>query len=57
MSPPTFDAVTQARDALFAKIAPALNASPEDLSLKDGNVLVKGEPRSWPGRRPAASSA
>ncbi|MBV8317610.1 MAG: xanthine dehydrogenase family protein molybdopterin-binding subunit [Planctomycetaceae bacterium] len=48
MSPPTFAAVTQARDALFAKIAPGLNAGPEDLSLKNGNVLVKGEPRlTW----------
>jgi xanthine dehydrogenase YagR molybdenum-binding subunit len=48
MSPPTFAAVIQARDALFAKIAPGLNSSPEDLSLKDGNVLVKGEARlTW----------
>ncbi len=48
MSPPAFAAVTQARDAFFAKIAPALNAAVEDLSLQDGQVLVKGEPKlAW----------
>jgi xanthine dehydrogenase YagR molybdenum-binding subunit len=48
MSPPTFTAVSQARDALFKKIAPALGASPADLSLKEGQVLVKGEPKlAW----------
>jgi xanthine dehydrogenase YagR molybdenum-binding subunit len=45
MSPPCYDAVTKARDALFQKIAPALNnAKPEDLSLKQGQVWVSGEP-------------
>src|SRR5207302_13051 len=34
MSSPAYSAVTQARDALFAKIAPALDAQPKDLSLK-----------------------
>lgn len=43
MSPPTFAAVSQARDALFAKIAPGLKAKPEELSLKEGKVLVNGE--------------
>jgi xanthine dehydrogenase YagR molybdenum-binding subunit len=43
MSPPCFAAVSQARDALFAKIAPGLKAKPEELSLKDGKVLVNGE--------------
>ncbi len=48
MSPPTYNAVSQARDELFKKIAPALDAKPEDLSLKDGKVQVKGEPKmSW----------
>ena len=48
MSPPTFMAVSMARDALFAKIAPALDAKAADLSLKDGQVLVKGEPKmAW----------
>jgi xanthine dehydrogenase YagR molybdenum-binding subunit len=45
MAPPAFNAVTQARDELLKKIAPALNAKPEDLSLADGQVLVKGEAR------------
>ena len=50
-----FDAVTKARDALFEKIAPGLKAEPEDLSLKDGKVLVKGEPKmSLEGRLPQA---
>jgi xanthine dehydrogenase YagR molybdenum-binding subunit len=48
MSPPCFNAVNQARDQLFEKIAPALNSTPKDLSLKDGSVLVSGSPRmSW----------
>ena len=48
MSPPCYMAVTAARDALFKKIAPGLNASPDDLSLKGGQVWVKGEPTaSW----------
>jgi xanthine dehydrogenase YagR molybdenum-binding subunit len=48
MSPPTFDAVSKARDALFQKIAPGLDCKPEDLSLKGGKVLVKGEAKlSW----------
>ena len=48
MSPPCLNAVTQARDAFFAKIAPAVEAKPEDLSLADGKLLVKGEAKmSW----------
>src|SRR5262249_3532130 len=49
MASPCYDAVTKARDALFAKIAPALNnAKPEDLSLKQGQVCVSGQPvSSW----------
>ncbi|MFO0950881.1 MAG: xanthine dehydrogenase family protein molybdopterin-binding subunit [Isosphaeraceae bacterium] len=43
MSPPCLNAVTQARDALFQKVAGAFNAKAEDLSLADGNILVKGE--------------
>jgi xanthine dehydrogenase YagR molybdenum-binding subunit len=44
MSPPCYDAVTKARDAFFAKIAPAVQAKPEDLSLKGGQLLVSGKP-------------
>jgi xanthine dehydrogenase YagR molybdenum-binding subunit len=48
MAPPCFDAAVKARDALFKKIAPGLNAAPEDLSLKGGKVLVKGEEKmAW----------
>jgi xanthine dehydrogenase YagR molybdenum-binding subunit len=43
MSAPCLMAVTQARDALFAKVAPSVSAQPGDLSLKDGKLLVKGE--------------
>jgi xanthine dehydrogenase YagR molybdenum-binding subunit len=48
MSPPTLDAVTKAKDAFFKKIAPAINTAPENLSLKDGQLWVSGEPSmSW----------
>src|SRR5207244_7623008 len=48
MSPPCLTAVTQARDALFAKVAPAVGAQPSDLALKDGKLLVKGDEKmSW----------
>lgn len=48
MSPPCYNAALQARDALFAKVAPAVGAKPEDLSLKGGQLLVKGEAKmSW----------
>ncbi len=48
MSPPCYDAVTKARDELFKKIAAAVNAAPDQLALKDGKLLVKGEPAmSW----------
>jgi xanthine dehydrogenase YagR molybdenum-binding subunit len=48
MAPPCYDAATKARDELFKKIAPGLNAAPGDLSLKGGKVLVKGEEKmTW----------
>jgi xanthine dehydrogenase YagR molybdenum-binding subunit len=48
MSPPCLDAVTKARDAFFAKIAPAVKAAPADLALKDNQLWVSGEPvMSW----------
>jgi len=43
MAPPTLNAATRARDELFKKIAPALNAEPSDLSVANGHVLVRGE--------------
>ncbi|APW59377.1 xanthine dehydrogenase family protein molybdopterin-binding subunit [Paludisphaera borealis] len=48
MAPPCLDAATKARDALFAKIAPALGATPADLSLQGGKLLIQGKPSiSW----------
>jgi xanthine dehydrogenase YagR molybdenum-binding subunit len=43
MAPPALNAATQARDALFKRIAGGLNARPEDLSVAEGVILVKGE--------------
>jgi xanthine dehydrogenase YagR molybdenum-binding subunit len=43
-------AVVDARDALFAKVAPALNAKPEELEARDGTVRVAADPKrslSW----------
>ncbi len=37
-------AAVDARDALFAKVAPALNAKPEDLEAVNGTVRVKSDP-------------
>ena len=48
MAPPCYDAALKARDELFQKIAPGLDAAVEDLSLKGGKVLVKGEEKmTW----------
>src|SRR5579871_1380542 len=43
-------AAVDARDALFARVAPALNAHPGDLECVEGTVRVKGDPSrslSW----------
>jgi xanthine dehydrogenase YagR molybdenum-binding subunit len=48
MSPPTYSAVSQARDELFKRIAPGLETTPDNITLKDGQVWVGGEPvMSW----------
>lgn len=46
MSPPCYNACLEARDELFKKIAPGLRGTPPvtDLSLADGQLLVKGQP-------------
>ena len=44
MAPSAHDAVTKARDAFFKKIAPAVQANPENLTLKDGQLWRSGEP-------------
>jgi xanthine dehydrogenase YagR molybdenum-binding subunit len=50
VSSSTRRAVVDARDALFAKVAPALNAQPDDLEAVKGTVRVKSDPSrslSW----------
>jgi xanthine dehydrogenase YagR molybdenum-binding subunit len=48
MASPCYDAVTQARDALFKKIASNDTAKPEEMSLKGGQLEVSGKPvMSW----------
>lgn len=44
VSSSTRRAAVDARDALFAKVAPALNAKPEELESVNGSVRVKGSP-------------
>ena len=43
VSSSTRRAAVDARDALFEKVAPALNAQPADLESRDGTVRVKGD--------------
>ncbi|MFY9911078.1 MAG: xanthine dehydrogenase family protein molybdopterin-binding subunit [Candidatus Sulfotelmatobacter sp.] len=43
VSSSTRRAAVDARDALFAKVAPALNAEPDQLESKNGQVSVKGD--------------
>jgi len=43
VSSSTRRAAVDARDALFAKVAPALNAQPEELESVNGTVRVKGD--------------
>lgn len=43
VSSSTRRAAVDARDALFAKVAPALNAQPDQLECKNGQVSVKGD--------------
>ena len=43
VSSSTRRAAVEAREALFAKVAPALNATPEQLECKDKTVRVKGD--------------
>ncbi len=48
MSPPAYNAAILARDEMFNKIASAVGAAPQDLSLEDGQLKVKGEAKmSW----------
>lgn len=45
MSPPCFNAVSEARDEMFKKVAASIGEKAEDLSLANGKLLVKGEPK------------
>lgn len=50
VSSATLKAATDAREELFAKVAPALNAQPGELESVDGRVRVSGSPNrsvSW----------
>jgi xanthine dehydrogenase YagR molybdenum-binding subunit len=50
VSSSTRRAVVDARDVLFAKVAPALNAQPDDLECRDSKVRLKSDPSrslSW----------
>jgi xanthine dehydrogenase YagR molybdenum-binding subunit len=55
VSSSTRRAAVDARDALFAKVAPALNAQPADLECVNGTVRVKGDSsRSLPWKQACA---
>ena len=48
MAPPCFDAASKARDAFLKKIAPAVKAEISELTLRDGQLWIAGEPNmSW----------
>ena len=44
VSPSTLKSTTNARNKLFAAVAPALGATPDQLAAIDGRILVKGNP-------------
>src|SRR5262249_25961095 len=46
-SPPALNAATDARNALFEKIAMRLNARKEDLEVGGGKVVDKANQKSW----------
>ena len=55
VSSSTRRAAVDARDALFAKVAPALNAQPDQLECKNGQVSVKGDSSRMLGWKEACS--
>jgi xanthine dehydrogenase YagR molybdenum-binding subunit len=55
VSSSTRRAAVDARDALFAKVAPALNAKPEDLECVNGTVRVRGDSSRSLGWKEACS--
>jgi xanthine dehydrogenase YagR molybdenum-binding subunit len=46
-APAALNAAVNARTALFEKIAPRLDAKPEDLSIEPGKVVNKSAGKSW----------
>jgi xanthine dehydrogenase YagR molybdenum-binding subunit len=55
VSSSTRRAAVDARDALFAKVAPALNAQPDQLECKNGQISVKGDSSRQLGWKEACS--
>jgi xanthine dehydrogenase YagR molybdenum-binding subunit len=55
VSSSTRHAAVDARDALFAKVAPALNAQPDQLECKNGQISVKGDSSRQLGWKEACS--
>jgi xanthine dehydrogenase YagR molybdenum-binding subunit len=53
-SPPTLAAAIAARDALFEKIAPRLDAKKEDLSVEPGKIVAKDGGKSWSWKQACA---
>jgi xanthine dehydrogenase YagR molybdenum-binding subunit len=46
-APAILNAAVAAKDALFAKLAPRLNAKPDDLAIEPGKIVDKGNNKSW----------
>jgi xanthine dehydrogenase YagR molybdenum-binding subunit len=53
-APATLRAATAARDDLFAKIAPKLNAKPENLTIVPGKVVDKANGKTWEWKKACA---
>ncbi len=54
-APATLRAATAARDELFAKIAPKLQAKAEDLVLERGKVVDRASGKSWDWKKACAA--
>ncbi len=53
-APATLRAATAARDDLFAKIGPKLNAKPDNLVIEPGKVVDKASGKSWEWKKACA---
>ncbi len=55
VAPATLNAATEARKALFEKIAPKLdNADPKDLGIKPGKIVNTNTNKEWPWKQACA---